>query len=688
MRVLNHPCVSSILLLAVVCVPAVAQPDVIVGAITGPSNYSTDPGYDAFSLGTTSCNIGTQNLTWISSTNQHPVIGGNLYKYDAAAGGRFTMIGRSWLKHGFGALQENLCQPCTGTGNWQALGVGCSDPYGSSLNGQQSPLGPRSEVNASTGYFPFPPSNPTYSGSTDRRLKVPLALLDPSAQYVSEAQYIQPEDAMAGNGNNNASYRMSSISGSSNYSLSFTAPTVREEPAINAWAVLDQGVVLQTLQVPGADGGQLTLGVKRTDNGNGTWHFEVVLHNLNCNDAVGGVQVTFASGVTITNQGFHAPEWHSNSVHNNNPWIASTTADAAVWMVDGSPSLQANVIRWGTAFTFWFDADDPDVLGTNVDLHISGGSDAFPAPPFPTEDWETNGPDAHLDVDGNATNDPFVGPIQLGIASDTSHTATIDGTVGQPYELYLTSVAAVPAVYKSADDEIVNLNLIHPSFVGLFGNNPVMPSGGVTVPFNLPGTWFFAGQVWSANPAAVDGYSLSAATELTVTPLPRVTVECVGTNSYVNDPNGFWRVIHNGTTTANITSVTLSFQGVSSGVFFDTDQGLPGGGGTFNQGNTYRQNSDVVTGLDYGVSSPFSGAGWIGTNALSSASFNTIEFQFTGGLFNGNTFRFDSDTDPGTVSASAHAGMSVTVTLDDGSTMVGTFTVDPANGDRCFVDLQ
>ena len=101
----------------------------------------------AFSVGTTSCNIGNQNLSWVGSTSAHPVIGQNLYRLKD---GRLEQIGMSWLKHGFGALQGSLCMPCQGTGSWSALGVGCSDPYGSSLNGSQGPLGPRSEVNAAS----------------------------------------------------------------------------------------------------------------------------------------------------------------------------------------------------------------------------------------------------------------------------------------------------------------------------------------------------------------------------------------------------------------------------------------------------------------------------------------------------------------------------------------------------------
>ena len=107
-------------------------------------------------------------LMWIDSNDAvagktHPVISQNLYKL---SGGRFTQIGQAWLKHGFCALQGTVCSPCSPGGSCPALYPGCSDPYDAGLNGQQSGLGPKSEVNAFTGFFPYPWMN---NGSGSRR---------------------------------------------------------------------------------------------------------------------------------------------------------------------------------------------------------------------------------------------------------------------------------------------------------------------------------------------------------------------------------------------------------------------------------------------------------------------------------------------------------------------------------------
>ena len=179
--------------------PASAQTgaDVIVGSIPNISNYGASPeGRLAYALGTTSCNVGTaeQRLHWFANSNQHPVIGQNIYRIE---NGRFEQIGTSWLKHGFTALQQNLCGSCQSSGTGSRLGVGCSDPYSSGLNGSQGGLGPRFQVNAFTGAFPYPYFAQGQSGDRAfKRIQIPNDDVDPglhpTATYWGEAQYVAP----------------------------------------------------------------------------------------------------------------------------------------------------------------------------------------------------------------------------------------------------------------------------------------------------------------------------------------------------------------------------------------------------------------------------------------------------------------------------------------------------------------
>ena len=239
-------------------------PDVTVFNLPSARNWGSADGFQAYSVGTTSCNIGNEPLWWCDENlsfcdnNQHPVIGQNMYRLKE---GRFEQIGMSWLKHGF--LSLNLSDSECGQGfcvdppqGGRQLGVGCNDPYGSTLNGS-TPLGPRSEVNAATGAYPFPHSVVSTSTVVDQRVKVALTDLDPAlnegALYWVEGQYIAPDDAIAENGLNNASYRAVTID-PSDFDLQFSgaSPTVREQSAIFAWQATDPTVEMVNVDIPGS----------------------------------------------------------------------------------------------------------------------------------------------------------------------------------------------------------------------------------------------------------------------------------------------------------------------------------------------------------------------------------------------------------------------------------------------------
>ena len=243
--------------------------DVIVGELTGPSNYASVGGIEAFAIGTTSCNIGDEELLWIANSNQHPVIGQTLYRLKD---NRMEQIGQAWLKHGFTALQQNACDcGCVSSGTGTRLGVGCSDPYSSGLNGSQSGMGPKFEVNAATGEFNWPPSQFNNTGNQIyKRLQAAISDIDPNqdggGMYFVEGQYIAPDDIADGNGGNNTSYRRATISGSgSAWSMQLQDSTVREKPAVRAWADLNSDVGFRTIDV--AEDGRMHLAWLATPSG-------------------------------------------------------------------------------------------------------------------------------------------------------------------------------------------------------------------------------------------------------------------------------------------------------------------------------------------------------------------------------------------------------------------------------------
>ncbi len=383
-------------------------PDVIVGDIQGTASYGAPiGGISAFSLGTYSCNIGNVPVRWQSGNNLHPAIPQSIYRYKTVNGaGRFEQIGASWCKHGFTALSDTICCPCTGPGGSQ-LGVGCADPYTAGRNGGQlsttGGLGPRFDINAHTGVFTFPYPFRNTNGSVPvtsitRRIQVPTTDLDPAqnagALYYGEAQYVTQDDAAWNNSgiwslnaNNNCSYRRLLITQSgSSYNAAITASTVRGDPAIKAWKANDPAVTETNLDTPeiefpansGNKVGRVVLSAKATDLGGGVYHYEYAIFNMNSDRSISSVSIPLGASLTATNIGFHDVAHHSGDGFGSTPtaqidydgtdWPGAQSGGAVNWtMVNATPVENSNALRWGTMYNFRFDVAAPPTTG-NITL--------------------------------------------------------------------------------------------------------------------------------------------------------------------------------------------------------------------------------------------------------------------------------------------------------------------------------
>ncbi|MEM7356388.1 MAG: hypothetical protein AAF657_36565 [Acidobacteriota bacterium] len=398
-------------------------PDVTIISLQGISNYGDNgaasacpPGYTGtcrgYSVGTDSCNIGSVPVDWcdqlngcrtttdqyhpiVATTSDHSVIAQNLYRLKD---GSFRQIGMSFLKHGFVSTNsdDNNCvwnddgSPNTSCVNPPAggdqLGVGCTDFYGSTLNGGR-PLGRRSDVQVAGAAHPPEGAGGQTNDSYDQRIVVTEDDLDPAnnggALYWVEGQYVVRDDARAGNGLNNASYRAATIGSMPDLDISLIGDTVREVPAIFAWQVADPEVEIVNVDrvtaFIGEDADPPATGQtypnytirerfhvgRRVSRPGGTgfaYHYEYTVHNLNSDTSADGFSVEFPTAASFGNVGFHDIDHHSGEPYDTTDWTINVDGPNGqiTWAaVDAGDNT--NALRWGTSFTFWFDSNSPPV---------------------------------------------------------------------------------------------------------------------------------------------------------------------------------------------------------------------------------------------------------------------------------------------------------------------------------------
>ncbi len=260
------------------------------------------------------------------------------------------------------------------------------DPYSSSLNGDQTRLGPRSHVNATTGFYPYPFTTPggTYmvppaaAATIGRRLQVVNTELNHAgATYVGECQYINADDSnyvdlqpgvfqnKKHNGLNNVSYRRMTAPVAATPAMQ--GSTVRMDPAIKAWQALDPTVVVNAYDyMDGTTVCRFWVGAKTVDNGNGTWTYNYIVMNVNSDRSGASFSVPL-DNVTITAPFSRIPQYHSGEVASMSAaWVNTVGATEISWATPQTFAQNPNssALRWSTASTFAFTANTAPTTGT------------------------------------------------------------------------------------------------------------------------------------------------------------------------------------------------------------------------------------------------------------------------------------------------------------------------------------
>lgn len=340
--------------------PGASGADVYVGELSSMVMLGREGDTISTAIDTPLCNSGSVPLETLRFPNPaHPFFVFNMYRLK---GDRLEQIGQSWAKHMQGAAQGNACGfGCIPYADGSHLGVGCSDIYGSTYNGTQSIMGPRSEINPYTGAFNPATShlnNPNTPPHTNisHRLQIRDADLDPAlnagATYFAEQYTLAHDDADHMNSLARERVNVTGTPGGAwNFDLSAAASI--NGPAIDSWP----GATRFVAQPADNSDGRAIVRAKVTDNGNGTWHYEYAIYNHDLDRGVQAFSIhTGFSGDVFTNIGFHAPASHDEAFHNR-PWSSQREGCQLTWATDRiSPSNASNPIRWGTMYNFWFDS--------------------------------------------------------------------------------------------------------------------------------------------------------------------------------------------------------------------------------------------------------------------------------------------------------------------------------------------
>ncbi len=377
-------------------------------------------GITSYAIGTVSCNIGDMPAHWNSSpdTNdpfdpfieqQHPVIAQNVYRYNeeqrdgngiVQRPSNMEQIGMSWVKHGFEAGTDSLCAPagvfCDLSAGPDFLGPNCSDVYSSGLNGFQRNLGPRYEVNPVTGLFTCWDSRDRTSGECPpapdlcfpcsslgdtldgikRRVQIHdndlIPALNPDSRYLAEGHYVTFDDALVDKDNNNMAYREFALFELAPLNFNFlrisATPTQDSKPAIQAWQDFDPTVDIQIVDV--VNDGRFLVAAKATDMGDGTWHYEYAVLNMNSDRSGQAFTVPIPMDATVLSTGFHDIDSHSGSPYSSADWALMQTSGSLAWSTDTQDvNPLANALRWGTTYNFRLITDTCPTIG-NVTLGL------------------------------------------------------------------------------------------------------------------------------------------------------------------------------------------------------------------------------------------------------------------------------------------------------------------------------
>lgn len=345
-------------------------------SLTAMGRTGTFPnGNNGVAMQTTSCNTGTSNIPWNQAMAEtHPMISFIVARREVGDT-RITQISdRSYIKHGFLATNSSGCGSCQNPGTGSQLGVGCSDTYGTSNNGDNFWLGPADEFNPWLGEWEatcshFDKGEPnvapaqqcdglrsltntqaTNLGPVGHRINVlDSAFNTAAAGWAYQAQYNVIAEPEIERDNNTAwrSFTPTWSAAQNRWNFSTQAGTTYNS-ILSAWP----GSVLVDV-INGSDDGRVYIAYKITGPVNGLYHYEYAVHNRDNHRGIDAFRLPICPSARIVNVGFHDVDQNAG-----NDWTFANNGNEIAW------TTGANPLNWNSFYNFWFDSDAAPQLTT------------------------------------------------------------------------------------------------------------------------------------------------------------------------------------------------------------------------------------------------------------------------------------------------------------------------------------
>lgn len=349
--------------------------DISEPTVWGREGAAWPNGRLGFSVSNTMCNPGSVLIPWAQAmAENHPKFG---FMVTRITDDRMVQISdRSFVKHAFLSVNGGggPCAPCQNPNNNQVMGIGCSDAYAASNNGDRFWLGPAGEIDPWLGtwnrvgsYFDQgdpnvgPPNNMDGQRSltmtmTSEPVMGPVKnrvtireqdVVVPNSQFYYMVHLIHEGEGVAARNNNILSRRVTWNWNGSSWSASNSGGVV-SGTVLNRWT--GAGV---SLGGNGTADGRIAVAVKVTGPNDGLWHYEYAVHNIDNSRGAAGFRIPVCTAARVQNIGFRDID-----ADPLNEWTAQRSGGELVFAAPAG-----NPLDWNMLFNFWFDSDAAPVAG-------------------------------------------------------------------------------------------------------------------------------------------------------------------------------------------------------------------------------------------------------------------------------------------------------------------------------------